>query len=73
MNIDLPVQCPYLTNFTFDLATTSEAKYPVMIALGFNSESAKKESYRDMALRLAGQIPTDHCKTAIQGNEFIHR
>ena len=57
-NIDtskLPGQCPNITEFTFDPATTPEAEYPIQVALGYTSEEAKAAVYREMALRMAGQ------------------
>ena len=57
----LPEQCPSLTPFTFDPNDTPEEEYSVKVALGYKSVEAKNSFYRDMALRLAGQIPNDHC------------
>ena len=57
----LPEQCPSLTPFTFDPNDTPEEEYSVKVALGYKSIEAKNAFYRDMALRLAGQIPKNHC------------
>lgn len=52
---DLPMECPDLTEFTFDPEDTPEKEYPIMIALGFISPEAKIAVYKDMASRLAGE------------------
>jgi inosine-uridine nucleoside N-ribohydrolase len=54
---DLPEQCPALSEYTFDKANTTEAEYPIKVALGFKSPEAKASFYRDMASRMAGEIP----------------
>lgn len=59
--IELPAECPELTSHTFDPNETTKVEYPVMVALGFTSGAAKNATYRDMALRLAGQVPVKHC------------
>ena len=51
----LPDQCPSLTSFTFDPASTPESEYPVKVALGFTSPEAKAAVYSDMARRMAGE------------------
>ena len=51
----LPGQCPNITEFTFDPASTPEEEYPIQVALGYTSEEAKAAVYREMALRMAGE------------------
>lgn len=56
--IDLPDQCPALTNWTFDPLETPEMEIPVTIALGYMSEEAKASYYSEMASRMAGSFGT---------------
>lgn len=53
----LPSQCPSLTPFTFDPASTPEEELPVTVALGYTSPEAKASFYADMAARMAGETP----------------
>jgi hypothetical protein len=47
-----------LSEHTFDKANTTEAEYPIKVALGFKSPEAKASFYSDMASRMAGEIPS---------------
>ena len=58
----LPGQCPALTEFTFDPKETPEIEKSVTVALGFNSEEAKKSFYGEMAERMAGTFSTKNRK-----------
>ena len=57
MIADLPEQCPALTEFTFNPATTPEAPKPVNVALVFERPQAKDILYAEMAARMAGTYP----------------
>ena len=52
--IELPDQCPSLTQFSFDPEETLENDSPVKVALGFTSQDAKDSFYTEMAERMAG-------------------
>ncbi len=47
---NLPPECPYLTNYTFDPKTVVEKEIPIQIALGYRSPEAKARFFADMRL-----------------------
>lgn len=54
-DLDLPEQCPALTNYTFDSSKTPEYEMPVKVALGYTSVEGKASFYKSMAARMAGE------------------
>jgi inosine-uridine nucleoside N-ribohydrolase len=52
---NLPPECPYLTNYTFDPKKVPEKEIPIRIALGYKSPAAKARFFADMASRMAGE------------------